>query len=92
MVATTPLVVEKLIDIVSRFHGSPAALRTPVQASTTSSPWWYTATAMPPRADFFAMIAWTFSVTGAKSGCTKPSMPSSYLADRPDVLVNRCAP
>ena len=39
MVATTPLVVEKLIDIVSRIHGSPAALRTPVHASTTRSPW-----------------------------------------------------
>ena len=32
----TPLVVEKLMAIVSDCHGSPAALRVPVHASTTS--------------------------------------------------------
>jgi hypothetical protein len=77
-VATTPLVVEKLIDIVSRSHGVPEASRTPVQASTTNSPRWYTATAIPPRAERFDISVWTFSVTGAKSGWTRPSIPSSY--------------
>ena len=38
MVAITPFVVEKLMAIVSDCHGVPDASRAPVQASTTSSP------------------------------------------------------
>ena len=39
VVATTPFVVEKLIDIVSRSHGRPATSRVPPHTSTTFSPW-----------------------------------------------------
>jgi hypothetical protein len=71
-VDATPLVVEKLGDIVSRRQRLPSASRWPPHRSTTHSPRWYTHTAAPPG--WLASWRSSAAATGMKPGCTNPSI------------------